>query len=159
MLARALVSGLVSGHLWESQRQYRTIAQNGEQAYAGKAVLGLELFSRSSIVIDQSEARALATTELVVETVDLPQNLRGNKTSCRAQKSKAPLEKKICENDKKQVRSSKQKNASEDKTEPYHNAGLLNLVHLSDLLGDLGLGYVGLSGVDDVDALRILSEK
>ena len=85
LLARALVSGLVSGHLWESQRPYRTIAQNGEQAYAGKAVLGLELFSRSSIVIDQGEARALATTELVVETVDLPQNLRGNKTSCRAQ--------------------------------------------------------------------------
>jgi len=40
----------------------------------------------------------------------------------------------------------------------YHNAGLLNLVHLSDLLGDLGLGHVGLSGVDDVDALRILSQ-
>lgn len=49
----------------------RGISQKKSKSYTGKAVLGLKLFSRSSIVINQSEARALATTELMVETVDL----------------------------------------------------------------------------------------
>jgi hypothetical protein len=48
-------------------------SQKKSKSYAGKAVLGLKLFSRSSVVINQSEARALATTELMVETVDLQQ--------------------------------------------------------------------------------------
>jgi len=51
----------------------RGISQKKSKSYTGKAVLGLKLFSRSSIVINQSEARALATTELMVETVDLQQ--------------------------------------------------------------------------------------
>ena len=37
---------------------------------------------------------------------------------------------------------------------PHHDAGLLNLVHLGNLLGHFGLRNVGLSGVDDVDALE-----
>ena len=41
-----------------------------------------------------------------------------------------------------------------EKIKTHHNAGLLDLVHLGNLLGHFGLRNVGLSGVDDVDALE-----
>jgi hypothetical protein len=59
----------------------RGISQKKSKSYTGKAVLGLKLFSRSSIVINQSEARALATTELMVETVDLQRIFKDSRES------------------------------------------------------------------------------
>ena len=36
---------------------------------------------------------------------------------------------------------------------PHHDAGLLDLVHLGNLVGHFSLGDVSLAWVDDVDAL------
>jgi hypothetical protein len=46
----------------------------------------------------------------------------------------------------------------DENKKPYHDAGLLDLVHLGNLLGHFGLGHVGLSGVDNVDALTSMSK-
>jgi len=81
-------------------------------------VLGLELFSRSSIVIDQSKAGALATTELVVETVDLSQTLiKKEATSCDADPT--PLQGNFRNGNKSQARHRKQKHALKQKTGKY----------------------------------------
>ena len=72
LLARAFVVFLVGGHLRMSGSQHsRQHSVRNGKAYTGKAVLGLKLLGRSCVVINQSKARALATTELVVKTVDL----------------------------------------------------------------------------------------
>ena len=72
LLARTLVVFLVGGHLRMSGSQHsRQHSVRNGKAYTGKAVLGLKLLGRSCVVINQSKARALATTELVVEAVDL----------------------------------------------------------------------------------------
>ena len=72
LLARTLVVFLVGGHLRMSGSQHsRQHSVRNGKAYTGKAVLGLKLLGRSCVVINQSKARALATTELVVKTVDL----------------------------------------------------------------------------------------
>ncbi len=127
-------------------------SQKESKSYAGKAVLGLKLFSRSSIVINQSKARALATTELMVETIDLQRNLKGGRESSTGRR-------RFLSQTKAKFQSSKNHEKGFDDTKkPYHDAGLLDLVHLGNLLGHFGLGHVSLSGMDNVDALISMSQ-
>lgn len=74
-------------------------------AYPDEAVLGLELLGNGEVVVDETEAGALAATELGLEA------------------------------------------------EEEHSLGILDLVHLTDLLLELGLGDVGATLVDHIDDL------